>query len=94
MDATNRGDSVGFLDCFAPDAIPVDWGRRFVGREGIADWDRTDNIGVQARLRILQLQVEGTGFRAQVDVRGNGPNGIGEMVFTLAGGKLQTLVIM
>ena len=31
--------------CFTEDALLSDWGKEFRGHEGVASWDRTDNIG-------------------------------------------------
>jgi ketosteroid isomerase-like protein len=45
VEATNKGDTEAFLDTFADDAFLSDWGRSFRGREQIARWNQSDNIG-------------------------------------------------
>ena len=46
VDATNEGDTEGFLGTFTANASLTDWGRSFHGREQIARWNQSDNIGV------------------------------------------------
>jgi SnoaL-like domain len=46
--ATNAADSDAFVAVFTDDAYLNDWGREFHGHSGIASWNRTDNIGVEA----------------------------------------------
>ncbi|MER8395884.1 nuclear transport factor 2 family protein [Mesorhizobium sp. M1340] len=55
VEATNAGDTEAFLDSFTPDAFLSDWGRSFRGREQIARWNQSDNIGVQSRFSILGI---------------------------------------
>lgn len=93
IDTTNAGDTVGFLDCFTADAFLSDWGRDFSGRDGIATWDRTDNIGVKSKLRVVEISPEGATYRATVAVNGGGFNGEGTMTFALSGGRIARLII-
>jgi len=93
VDATNRADRAGFLSTFTEDAVLTDWGRTFEGRTRIADWDRTDNIGVKSHLAIEHLTQTGNTCRAQVKVSGQGFNGTGTMTFHLAGDHIARLDI-
>ncbi|KQW73959.1 ketosteroid isomerase [Devosia sp. Root413D1] len=92
--ATNAGDTAAFLEAFTPDAFLSDWGRDFTGRDGIASWNETDNIGVQSKFRLLEVEPSGAdAYRVRLAVSGNGYNGEGTMAFTLTGGRISRLVI-
>ncbi|MDF2117727.1 nuclear transport factor 2 family protein [Roseiarcaceae bacterium H3SJ34-1] len=93
IDATNKGDRLSFLSAFAEDAVLTDWGRTFAGRERIAEWDRTDNIGVRSHLAVVRIAHTGDICRAEVRVSGQGFNGTGTMTFHLAGGLIARLEI-
>lgn len=94
IDATNDGDAERFLDAFAPDATLDDWGRVFTGRDGIASWDGTDNIGVGAQFELVEHQADGEAHILRLSVSSNRFNGIGTLRFTLeATGAIATLVI-
>ncbi|ESX78710.1 nuclear transport factor 2 family protein [Mesorhizobium sp. M0027] len=93
VEATNAGDSEAFLDSFTPDAFLSDWGRSFRGREQIARWNQSDNIGVQSRLRIVRVAPAGESYHVRIAVTGNGFNGEGDMAFTLDGERISSLVI-
>ena len=74
VDATNRGDSDAFVAAFADDAYLNDWGREFRGREGVASWNETDNIGKQSQFDVHGI-VEGRKpdqYLLTVTVSGNG----------------------
>jgi ketosteroid isomerase-like protein len=80
IDATNAGDTDAFLQAFTPDAFLSDWGRDFTGRDAIADWNETDNIGVQSKFRLISIEPNGAdGYRVKLAVSGNGYNGEGTM---------------
>ena len=55
VEATNEGDTEAFLGTFTADASLTDWGRSFHGREQIARWNQSDNIGVKSNLRIVRI---------------------------------------
>ena len=93
VDATNAGDTPAFLACFTPDAFLSDWGRDFTGRDGLAAWNATDNIGVNSHLAIKGAAREGGTWRVTVAVSGGGFNGEGTMSFTLAGDLISRLII-
>src|SRR5947208_820786 len=94
VEATNAGDTKAFLDTFTDDAFLSDWGHDFRGRDGIARWNQSDNIGVQSNLRIVHVaERDGVVYHARVAVIGNGFNGEGDMAFTLDGDRIASLVI-
>jgi hypothetical protein len=98
FDATNHGDSERFVAAFGPDAYLNDWGREFRGRDGAASWNRTDNIGKQARFEVQGVRtVRGDDVDGEwivtVTVTGNGYNGPGEFTFELADGLISRFVI-
>lgn len=93
VERTNAGDTPGFLDCFALDAFLSDWGRDFSGRDGVARWNETDNIGVKSHLRIVGVAPEGGTYRVTVAVSGGGFNGEGTMTFTLGNDLISRLII-
>jgi len=95
IDATNAGDSDAFVAAFTEDAFLADWGREFVGHEGIAEWDRTDNIGKRSHFDLLAVK-PGLGdqqFIATVMVSGEGFTGTSDLEFTVRGDRVARLVI-
>src|SRR3954451_23020952 len=96
VEGTNQGDHERFVSAFAADAYLNDWGREFHGRDGVASWDRTDNIGRQARFTVHGLVAgERPGaYRLRLTVGGNGYNGPGDFEIELNGdGLISRLVI-
>jgi hypothetical protein len=95
VDTTNAGDPDAFVATFTEDAFLSDWGKEFVGHEGIAAWDRSDNIGRRSRFELLGVK-PGLGdqqFIATVLVSGDGFNGTSDLEFTLRGDHVARLVI-
>ena len=86
--ATNAADRDRFLATFAEDAVLDDWGRQFDGREAIAQWNETDNIGVSSQIAVVGVQREGDAYRAEIQVTGDGYNGGGAMTFQLDDGRI------
>lgn len=93
VDATNAGDTEAFLDTFTADASLTDWGRSFHGREQIARWNQSDNIGVRSNLRIVRIAEAQGSYQVRIAVKGDGFNGEGDMVFTLDGDRIASLII-
>jgi hypothetical protein len=56
LEATNAEDPAAFLDAFTDDGVVDDWGRRFVGRARIAEWDGGENIGVHSRIEATSVR--------------------------------------
>ncbi len=95
IDATNRADSGAFVAGFTTDAFLNDWGREFHGHDGVRSWDRTDNIGVQARFDLVSIEPgpDADSYAVTLTVTGNGYNGTGPMRFDLRDGLIARLVI-
>ena len=93
VEATNAGDTEALLDSFTADASLSDWGRSFQGREQIARWNQSDNIGVKSHLRIVRVTPAEGSYRVRIAVTGDGFNGEGDMTFTLDGDRISSLVI-
>lgn len=95
IDATNAGDSDAFLAAFADDAVLSDWGRVYRGRDAIADWDRTDNIGKRSHFELIDI-ASGAGtdtYVVTLTVNGDGYNGTGPMTITVSGDRISRLTI-
>ncbi|MFD4510381.1 nuclear transport factor 2 family protein [Streptomyces sp. NPDC058457] len=95
VEATNRGDAEAFAAAFTHDAELDDWGREYHGRDSVRAWDRTDNIGVQARLTLDAIEPGASSdtYVATLTVTGNGYNGTGPMTFVLRDGLIASLRI-
>lgn len=95
VDATNAGDPDAFVAAFTEDAFLSDSGREFVGHDGVAAWDRSDNIGQRSHFEVLGVK-PGIGdqqFIATVMVTGDGYTGTSDLEFTLRGRRVTRLVI-
>jgi ketosteroid isomerase-like protein len=95
IDTTNRGDSEAFTAVFTDDAVLDDWGRVFHGRDGVASWNRTDNIGKHAHFDLVGIEATDDPDQvvATLTVSGAGFNGTGPMTFTFRKGQIARLVI-
>lgn len=96
IDATNAGDSAAFVAAFTPDATIDDWGHVVRGSDGVASWNRTENVGVQSHFEFVSGS-PGTRPNTWVvvlAVTGNGFNGTGPMTFTIREGKIARLDIV
>ena len=93
LTATNAEDREAFLDAFTDDGVVDDWGRRFAGRERIAEWDAGENIGVHARIEATSVRRSGDTVEFGVRVTGDGYNGGGTFSATLRDGRIAELVI-
>lgn len=83
FEASNADDREAFLAAFADDAVLDDWGHTYAGRDRIADWNESDNMGVGSRF-VVEGSIEHNGVHAvSIQVRGGGYNGGGTMAFTL-----------
>jgi hypothetical protein len=93
--ATNAGDSEAFVGAFSQDAFLSDWGREFHGHDGVARWNRSDNIGKQAHFEVQAVKSAegGAAVTLTVAVSGNGFNGVSDLVFRLDGDRITSLVI-
>ena len=93
FEATNAEDRAAFLDAFTDDGVVDDWGRRFAGRERIAEWDAGENIGVHSRIEATSVRLAGDTVEVGVQVSGEGYNGGGTFTARLRDGKVAELLI-
>lgn len=95
IDSTNAGDSEAFVAAFTADATLDDWGRKLHGSEGVASWNRTDNIGVQSHFELVSAEPgpDAGSIVAVLKVTGNGYNGTGPMTFEFDGELISRLTI-
>ncbi|EUJ28724.1 Uncharacterised protein [Listeria grayi] len=92
---TNVGDTQGFLSLFTATALIDDWGRKFHGPSGAADWNRTDNMGVNAHFDLVTFAKEKPDeWKVTLKVSGDGYNGTGPLLFKLADDKIEQLLII
>lgn len=95
IDATNRADSDAFVDAFTEDAHLYDYGREFHGHAGVRDWNRTDNIGVQAHFDLVDATAGDAedAYVVTLKVTSHRYNGTGPMTFRLRDGLIADLRI-
>ncbi|PWR05539.1 ketosteroid isomerase [Micromonospora acroterricola] len=95
IDATNHGDPEAFAASFTDDAYLNDWGREYRGRDGVRDWDRTDNIGKQSHFELVGIEPgpDADSYVVTLTVTGKGHNGTGPMTFHLRDGLIASLRI-
>jgi hypothetical protein len=93
IDATNAGDSAGFVAAFTDDAYLEDWGRMFHGHDGVARWNESDNIGKQAHFEAAGTRQEGRRYIVTLVVTGGGFNGTSDIAFELDGDQISSMVI-
>ncbi|MFC0430348.1 TetR/AcrR family transcriptional regulator C-terminal ligand-binding domain-containing protein [Kutzneria buriramensis] len=95
VDATNSADTEAFVAAFTEDAFLDDWGRQFHGHDGVASWNKTDNIGVRAHFEIESIEPGGEpdSYTVTMKVRSHRFNGTGPMAIKVRGDKIASLVI-
>ncbi len=93
VDATNAADSAAFVESFAEDAYLEDWGRGFHGRDGVARWNQSDNIGRQSHFEVRSTRREGDGHVVTLQVTGGGFNGESDFYFEVDGDVIRQMVI-
>ena len=93
IDATNAGDTEEFLNSFTPDAYVEDWGRDFTGRDEIASWNQTDNIGKQSHFEAKATTGTDPNYVVTLTVTGNGYNGTSDITFEVDGEMIRRLII-
>ena len=93
IDATNREDTDAFLAAFAADAIVDDWGTEYAGRERIARWNHTDNIGKHSRFAVTGASTVGDRTQVSVMVSGDGFNGPSTFEFDIRDGLITRFAI-
>jgi hypothetical protein len=93
IDATNAGDSAAFVDAFTEDCFLQDWGRRFHGHAGAADWNESDNIGKNTRFEARGTRLDGDTYVVTLVVTGDGFNGTSDIRFEVEGDRIRSMVI-
>jgi hypothetical protein len=92
--ATNSADDAAFVAVFTEDAYINDWGREFRGHEGVAAWNRTDNIGAGMRFELVSTTYDGDDvFKVTLKAASRRFNGIGTMRIAVRGGLITRLEI-
>jgi len=93
---TNAGDSNGFVNLFENEGLIDDWGKKYVGRDHIARWNQTDNIGRQSQFTLVDATQEAANqWLLHIKVAGQGFNGTSPFRFTLsAAGKIAAMQIV
>ena len=93
IEATNAGDSDAFVDAFTEDAYLEDWGREFRGREGVASWNETDNIGKNAHFEATGTVERDGRYIVTLVVTGGGFNGTSDIAFEVDGERIRSMII-
>ena len=93
VEATNSGDRDAFVDAFTEDAYLEDWGREFHGREGVASWNETDNIGKNAHFKATGTVERDGRYIVTLVVTGGGFNGTSDIAFEVEGDRIRSMVI-
>ena len=91
--ATNTDDRSRFLAAFADDAVLDDWGHVYAGKDAIAGWNETDNMGVSSHIDVVGSEERDGAYVVSIQVTGDGYNGGGSMTFTLDRELISRVVI-
>lgn len=92
--ATNSADDDAFVAVFTDDAYINDWGRVFRGHQGVASWNRTDNIGAGMRFELVSTTHGGDDvYKVTLKAASRRFNGIGMMRIAVRGGLITRLDI-
>jgi hypothetical protein len=93
FEATNSDDRGRFLAAFADGAVLDDWGHLYAGKDAIAGWNETDNMGVSSHIDVTGFEERDGAYVVSIQVAGDGYNGGGSMTFTLVGELISRIVI-
>lgn len=66
---------------------------KFHGHEGVASWDRTDNIGRNTRFEATGTRRDGSSYVVTLVVTGDGFTGTSDIVFDVDGDRIRSMVI-
>ncbi|HFP9381493.1 TPA: hypothetical protein ACHOY5_000004 [Raoultella planticola] len=95
--ATNNHDTKAYLAQFTSDAEITDWGHHYQRAKGLLDWNTTDNIGVNATMKVISVNAierDGlSGQAVQINVKSDKFNGCGLIQFYLEGNLIRRIVI-
>ncbi|MDF2898769.1 MAG: hypothetical protein K0Q46_5555 [Rhodococcus erythropolis] len=93
IEATNDGDTDAFLRTFTAAGVVDDWGREFTGRAEIGTWNRTEFIGKQVTLSVLDFVSRTSETAVSARVGGNGFNGPSTFTFVIEGNAMSRMDI-
>lgn len=94
IESTNAADSDAFVAAFTDDAYVRDGSREFTGHAGVADWDRTDNIGVGMHFDLLGVEaLGGDVYTVSIKATSKRFSGTGDLRITLHDGLISRLEI-
>ena len=93
VDAANAHDTDTFLACFTPSGAVDDWGREFAGADAIRGWSDGEFIGVQVRLDVTGVEVDGNRVTVAAQVGGSGFNGPSHFTFDVDGDRIDRMTI-
>lgn len=88
VDAINAEDEDAFVAAFSPDGVVNDWGRILRGADGVRSWARSDAVGAQARIAVIEAASTGDTAHIVFDWTSRVFNGRSEAYVTLADGLI------
>ncbi len=88
VDAINAGNEDAFVAAFSPDGVINDWGRILTGADGVRSWARSDAVGAQARMTVIEAVATGDTTHIVFDWTSRVFNGRSEAYVTLANGLI------
>lgn len=88
VDAINAGNEDAFVAAFPPDGVVNDWGRILTGADGVRSWARSDAIGAQARMTVIEVTTTGDTTHIVFDWTSRVFNGRSEAYVTLTDGLI------
>lgn len=88
VNAINGGDEDAFVAAFSPDGIINDWGRILIGADGVRSWARSDAIGAQARISVLEAGTTADRTHIVFDWQSRVFNGRSEAYVTVQNGLI------
>ncbi|KAB2727347.1 nuclear transport factor 2 family protein [Brucella anthropi] len=86
--AINAGDEDAFVAAFSPVGIINDWGRTLTGTDGVRSWARSDAIGAQARMTVLEAATTANTTHIVFDWQSRVFNGRSEAYVTVLDGLI------
>jgi hypothetical protein len=86
--AINAGDEDAFVAAFSPVGIVNDWGRILTGADGVRSWARSDAIGANARMTILEAVTTENTTHIVFDWQSRVFNGRSEAYVTIVDGLI------
>jgi len=84
VNAINAGDEEAFVAAFSPTGHIDDWGRVLKGHDGVRSWARSDAIGANARMTVLEATTAGQTTHIVFDWQSRVFNGRSEAYVTIS----------